>query len=153
VASSARAKTSFSRKPSYPSGKYRSRNNAWARQFYDIVVDLNFIPLGAITLALSIRFPPPQVADRFSHENAAPTGPTFGFHGLGNIWRYLGDGELVAFVDDLHPYVYETPHYAKRIIECFVHKRDAALIPLYSKVRSRLTWDPNSAYDGIASRS
>ena len=44
-----------------------------------------------------IRFAPPHVADRFSHEYAAPNGPTFGFHGLGNMSRYLGDGELVAF--------------------------------------------------------
>jgi hypothetical protein len=88
-----------------------------------------------------IRFAPPHVADRFSHEYAAPNGPTFGFHGLGNMSRYLGDGELVAFVDDLHPYVYETPQYAKLIIECFVHKRDEALIPLYAKIRSRLARD------------
>jgi hypothetical protein len=94
-----------------------------------------------LAMEYGIRFAPPHVADRFSHENAGPNGPTFGFHGLGNMWRYLDDAELLELIDDLHPYVLETAHYTKLILECFMRGRDEALIPLYARIRSRLGKD------------
>ncbi|MGZ5147458.1 MAG: DUF5672 family protein, partial [Burkholderiales bacterium] len=35
-----------------------------------------------------IRFAPESVADLFSYERTSPAGPTFGFHGLFNMWRH-----------------------------------------------------------------
>jgi len=45
-----------------------------------------------------MRFAPPEVADRFSFETTYPPGKTLGFHGLFNIWLFLSDEEVPAFV-------------------------------------------------------
>ncbi|RZS47549.1 DUF5672 family protein [Sphaerotilus mobilis] len=42
----------------------------------------------------AIRFAPVELASRFAHERVAPTGPTFGFHGLFNMDRVMTPGEL-----------------------------------------------------------
>lgn len=46
-----------------------------------------------------IRFAPPEVADRFSFETTYPNGVPFGFHGLFNMWIFVGDEEMQDFVD------------------------------------------------------
>ncbi len=48
-----------------------------------------------------IRFAPPEVAARFSFERLAPTGTTFGFHGLFNFERVMAPDELAHFLASL----------------------------------------------------
>jgi hypothetical protein len=48
-----------------------------------------------------IRFAPADVASRFAYERVAPSGPTFGFHGLFNLHRVLPIGELHALLRQL----------------------------------------------------
>lgn len=45
-----------------------------------------------------IRFAPPEVADRFAFETTYPNGTPLGFHGLFNMWKFVGDDEMPAFV-------------------------------------------------------
>jgi hypothetical protein len=45
-----------------------------------------------------IRFPPRALAERFAFERTAPTGPTFGFHGLFHFDRVLPPTELHALL-------------------------------------------------------
>lgn len=42
-----------------------------------------------------IVFAPEALARRFAYERALPDGRTFGFHGFFNLWRHLGDDELL----------------------------------------------------------
>jgi hypothetical protein len=42
-------------------------------------------------------------AQRFAHENEAPAGGTFGFHGMVNLPRALGMGAFAALIDQLPP--------------------------------------------------
>ncbi len=49
-----------------------------------------------------IRIAPLRIADRFSHEyGPKPDKPTFGFHGITNLWRHVQDGELAAMVEEI----------------------------------------------------
>ncbi len=48
-----------------------------------------------------IRFAPAEVADRFAYERGEPQRPTFGFHGLFNLWRHLDDSEVLSMLDRL----------------------------------------------------
>mgnify|MGYP001060052585 CR=1 FL=1 len=41
-----------------------------------------------------VRFAPGEVADRFAYETTYPKGPTLGFHGLFNLWRFVRDDEV-----------------------------------------------------------
>jgi tetratricopeptide (TPR) repeat protein len=45
-----------------------------------------------------IRFAPPEVADQFAFETTYPKAPTFGFHGLFNMWQCLSDADIPDFV-------------------------------------------------------
>ena len=45
-----------------------------------------------------IRFATADVASRFSYERVAPTGPTFGFHGLFNFHRVMTPEQLHEFL-------------------------------------------------------
>lgn len=45
-----------------------------------------------------IRFAPYELAERFSHENLKPQGPTFGFHGIANLAEALSPAELEILV-------------------------------------------------------
>lgn len=49
-----------------------------------------------------VRFAPVPLAMRFSYEWYPSNEPTFGVHGLFNLWRHLSDTELLEFVDLLH---------------------------------------------------
>ncbi len=53
--------------------------------------------------AHGIRFAPAEIADRFAYERGEPQRPTFGFHGLFNLWRHLDDSEVLAMLDRLSP--------------------------------------------------
>ena len=46
--------------------------------------------------AHGIRFAPADIADRFAYERGDPQRPTFGFHGLFNLWRHLDDTQVLS---------------------------------------------------------
>ncbi len=48
-----------------------------------------------------IYFAPPEVAARFAFERVAPTGPTFGFHGLFNFHCVMAPDQLRLWLMDL----------------------------------------------------
>jgi hypothetical protein len=88
-----------------------------------------------------VRFAPEHVADLFSHETAAPSGPTFGFHGLQNMWRYVDDGEMVKFISFLNADVCRTEAYARLILAYFDLGSVQPLSALYLKMRRHLDRD------------
>ena len=73
-----------------------------------------------------IRFAPGVVADRFSYERVQGGGPTFGFHGLFNVWRYLSVAELVEMAALLPGFVLEGREWAELVAGCVTGRRDAA---------------------------
>ncbi|HYC15686.1 MAG TPA: DUF5672 family protein [Pseudolabrys sp.] len=58
-----------------------------------------------------IRFAPPHVADLFAYWVTLPRQPTFGFHGLSNMWRYCSDDEVIKIVEQVAPYVLHGPQF------------------------------------------
>ena len=50
-----------------------------------------------------IKFAPESIADRFSYERSLPECPSFGFHGLFNMWRHVEDVEMIAMVHEFTP--------------------------------------------------
>jgi hypothetical protein len=86
-----------------------------------------------------VRFAPESVAERFSHERVPPAAPTFGFHGLFNLWRCEKDAELVALAGRFHADVLAGEEYAELLAECFSRKRLAPARALYSRLRGTMT--------------
>ena len=48
-----------------------------------------------------IIFAPREIAERFSYEKSLPSGPTFGFHGFHNMWRYIGDPDMAKILSHI----------------------------------------------------
>jgi hypothetical protein len=95
----------------------------------------------ALESEFGIRFAPGNVADLFSHERAPPIGPTFGFHGLGNMWRYVEDTNLVGLVDLLDPYVFRTVEYSRLLLECFRLRKLELLTALFARMKAHIGHD------------
>ena len=85
-----------------------------------------------------LRFATEAVADAFSYENIEPFAPTFGFHGMGNMWRHVDDAEMMRLVDDLAPYVMRTVHCVMLLKMYFVQKRLDPLRALYGKMKAHI---------------
>lgn len=89
-----------------------------------------------------IRFAPESIADRFSYETVAaheftkPWPPTFGFHGMGNMWRYLDDADMIAFIDRVSPYVFQTRQYANLVVTYFLLGRFEVFAALYARMKA-----------------
>ncbi|MBT8564060.1 hypothetical protein G6710_06260 [Polynucleobacter paneuropaeus] len=81
----------------------------------------------------SIRFPSEQLANTFSYERSLPNQPTFGFHGLFNMWRHLSDNELIEMAEKLNPYVFHSIEYFELLLQCFVMRKFKPLKFLYKR--------------------
>jgi hypothetical protein len=82
---------------------------------------------GALERDFGIVFAPAAVADRFAYENAAPATPTFGFHGVFNLWRHCDDAALVEIAGLLPAQVMRRRDFAKLVARCRRHGRTAAV--------------------------
>lgn len=67
-----------------------------------------------------IRFAPEALADRFSYERTLPTAPTFGFHGLFNMWRHVDYSEMSRLIDSFTPYMYEMKEFTELEVQYFM---------------------------------
>jgi hypothetical protein len=82
-----------------------------------------------------IQFAPEQVADRFSYERALPDAPTFGFHGLFNMWRHTDDAEMVALVGQLGSHVFRSREPIELLVQYYVARKFGPLLALYTRLR------------------
>ena len=82
-----------------------------------------------------IRFAPRALADRFAYECSHPEVPTFGFHGLYNMWRHLDDGEVAAVAGQLADYVIPSPEYAQLLRMYAILRKFGPLFALYRRLR------------------
>ncbi|QBR01047.1 DUF5672 family protein [Paraburkholderia pallida] len=69
-----------------------------------------------------IRFAPAELADRFSYEYAVPARPSFGFHGLINMWRHIEDKTMLEIIRDVDIQTLSSP-------------RGVALLKIYCDLR------------------
>lgn len=86
-----------------------------------------------------IRFAPREVAERFAYECSHPERPSFGFHGLYNMWRHLEDAEVPELVDRLAGYVVPSAEYAQVLRMYFILRKFTPLLALYRRLRRTLT--------------
>jgi len=99
-----------------------------------------------------VRFAPEALADRFSYERATPSAPTFGFHGLFNLWRHVGDPELVDLARAVHAGVLRTEEYGELLAHCFAQGRLDPAVALYARLRATLSPAQVEAYLASAIR-
>lgn len=86
-----------------------------------------------------IKFSSESVADQFSYERTLPDAPTFGFHGIFNIWRYLDDSEVAGFADQFPDSMYSSLGFYEFFLQYFLLRKFQPLNELYSRLIKRQT--------------
>lgn len=92
----------------------------------------------ALERAYGIRFAPEGVADQFSYERKPPSAPTFGFHGLFNMWRHLDGPGLIATANHMHPYLCRSREFPELLARCLAIREFGAAYAFYAKLRTEL---------------
>jgi hypothetical protein len=82
-----------------------------------------------------IRFAPESIADRFSYERSMPEGPTFGFHGLFNMWRHVEDVELIAMVREFTPDLLRSVEFTQLIVQYLALRKFSVFEQLYLQLK------------------
>lgn len=65
----------------------------------DVLVCRTYRP--RLSAELGLRFAPEAVARAFSYETEEPIAPTFGFHGVLNLWRHVDDADMMDMAAQL----------------------------------------------------
>jgi hypothetical protein len=88
-----------------------------------------------------ICFAPESIADRFSYERSPPNGPTFGYHGLWNMWRHVSDAEMVELVELIAPGILSAIEYTELIAVYLRLRRWEPLRALYRRWKAAYSLD------------
>jgi hypothetical protein len=86
-----------------------------------------------------VRFAPEAVAHTFSYERRGPDGPTFGFHGLFNMWRHVNDSEMIEIVDSLESQALRTREVIELLLQYVVMRKIVPALALFCRLRRWLT--------------
>jgi hypothetical protein len=87
----------------------------------------------ALIRDFGIQFAPEAIADRFSYERSVPELPTFGFHGLFNLWRHVDDEEVIAISGELGPHVVRSIEFVELVFQYVRLRKFRPLQALYSR--------------------
>lgn len=88
-----------------------------------------------------IKYPAEAVADLFAYERSIPAHPTFGFHGLFNMWRYLGDEDLTEVAEQVGDYKLLYTDYAEVMVNCYGLRRFKPFLAFYRRIRRKFSSD------------
>jgi Protein of unknown function (DUF5672) len=82
-----------------------------------------------------IRFAPAALAERFSYEVKPPKRPTFGFHGMPNLWRHESDAEVLRIAGGGPQSWLTSKLYFLLIVRCLDNDRLSLAGSLYAMTR------------------
>ncbi|HUH95677.1 MAG TPA: DUF5672 family protein [Casimicrobiaceae bacterium] len=82
-----------------------------------------------------VRFAPEAAADAFSYERSVPARPTFGFHGLFNMWRHVDDSEMLLLMDSFSPQILSGRDFLELQAEYFLQRKFSLFGKMYGMTR------------------
>lgn len=91
----------------------------------DLAEDLQICRLrrDQLTASHGIRFADDQTAGRFSYERSIPDQPTFGFHGLFNLWRHASDAEIHWMMERMQPHAFKSREFIELMLTYWLQRR------------------------------
>jgi hypothetical protein len=90
---------------------------------------------------VGIRFATDAVADAFSYERALPDAPTFGFHGLFNMWRHVEDDEMSSIAEFFSPHLFREREFFELLAQYFLLRKFSPLKVLYYHLKQNCRQD------------
>ncbi|MFM0501373.1 DUF5672 family protein [Paraburkholderia caffeinilytica] len=94
----------------------------------------------ALETECGIRFAPDHIAERFSHERGALDTPSFGFHGVFNMWRHVDDTEMIDIIHAVDSRTIASGEMVESLHTYFTLRKFACLMALYARLRD--AWNP-----------
>ncbi len=91
--------------------------------------------------ALGIRFADENAANGFSYERSLPELPTFGFHGLFNMWRHVPDQEMIGMSGSFTPNLCRSREFFELLADYVIQRRFQVAYAMYRKLRTYFTAD------------
>lgn len=88
-----------------------------------------------------IKIAPTALADRFSYERRIPDLPTFGFHGLFNMWRHVEDEEMVDITNLLDHRTVRCREGMELLVQYFRLRKFRPATALFELLRRSMTLD------------
>jgi hypothetical protein len=85
---------------------------------------------------LGMRFAPEPLAARFSYERSLPARPTFGFHGVFNLWRHVEDREMAALAPALPDKVARSFELVELLVQYVVLRKFKPFDAVYARARA-----------------
>lgn len=101
-----------------------------------------------LTQVFKIRFAPENIAAQFSYERDSPNAPTFGFHGLFNMWRHCDDQEMHELIERLDQRNLESREFLELLVTFARLRKFQPLFQGYRRVREMLSKDELMAKTG-----
>jgi hypothetical protein len=86
-----------------------------------------------------VVFAPEDIADAFSYERGIPDRPTFGFHGMFNMWRFMSDEEIAEIAEKLDDRSISGSDFVECVCIYWVQRRFSPLAALYGRWRKTMT--------------
>jgi Protein of unknown function (DUF5672) len=80
-----------------------------------------------------VRFAPESLAARFSYERSGPDAPTFGFHGLFNMWRHVDDSEMLDMSREFGAHVVRSIEFRELLLQYVQLRKFPVVRALYSR--------------------
>lgn len=96
-----------------------------------------------------IRFAPEDIATQFSYERDLPSAPTFGFHGLFNMWRHCDDDEIQEIIGQLDRRNLDSREFFELLITFTRLRKFRPLLHAYRRVRKDRSRDELVAKLGL----
>jgi len=96
---------------------------------------------GRLEASFGIRFAPEAVADQFAYERTVSDRPSFGFHGMFNLWRHMDDDALAGIAANVAAATVRSREFAECLIACCAQRRFVAMRALYARLHSEVGSD------------
>lgn len=84
-----------------------------------------------------IRFAPASAADLFAYEYAFPSRPTFGFHGVFNMWRHIEDNAMIEIIRTVDILTLTSPRGVALLKNYCDLRKFACVNAIYRRYRDR----------------
>jgi hypothetical protein len=105
----------------------------------DVLICRTYRPI--LEREFGIRFAPENIADQFSYELLSPRLPTFGFHGMENMWRYFDDDQLIALLERADIYIVRHPQFISLVMNYAMQAKYSVVERLYAIMRKHFSLD------------
>lgn len=89
----------------------------------------------------SVSFAPEIVANLFSYEQVPPTQPTFGFHGIWNVWRHESNEVVLKILQKIPDKYYENYMMMKMLMEYYYINNRTVFMVIFNKCVGNLGAD------------